>query len=353
VELEPRNFSLHARIPTLDGWRGIAIIVVLISHYQEGYLHHFFFNNRIFDLGQHGVTIFLVLSGFLITTGLLTNAHSDLRLFYIRRFFRIVPVSAAYLLSLYLLTHLTSMKAIGGDLWGCLFFYRNYLGETQANTCTLHFWSLSLEEQFYLVWPLLIVLLGNLRRRIIAAGICALTIAVFRWAAWDFYSHNLRFLRTEVRADALIVGCLLALVFQYGIIQSLFHKYAAVMFSFGFLILVTDINHFHSLTPLHESLAVAALIGSTVMKPGMIAGRLLEMEHLKMIGVMSYSIYIWQGIFFRDNWGVLGPILLSIVAFSSWALIERAGIAFGSKITRKWRSPSFELHRAVPVTEIA
>src|SRR5580698_3001084 len=89
------------RIPTLDGWRGLAVLLVLILHFQIFYNNHYFFNNRVFGFGEHGVAIFFVLSGFLITNNLCKRPKVDLLRFYIRRFFRLMPAAWAYLLALY------------------------------------------------------------------------------------------------------------------------------------------------------------------------------------------------------------------------------------------------------------
>lgn len=327
-----------ARIPTLDGWRGVAIIMVLIAHFQMAYLHHFFFGMKWLDLGQHGVTVFFVLSGYLITTGLLSQEKINLRLFYTRRFFRIMPAAFTYLLFLILLTQFTPMKTIGSDLWGCLLSYRNYLGETPLNTCTLHFWSLSVEEQFYFVWPAVLALLGRRYGAIFAAS-GALLIAAFRMFRWDYYLQDLRNQHTEVRADALLVGCLLALALQHQEVRNIFRSAGKWLFAGGFLIAIVDIYRFESLPPLHESIAIAIMIGATVLNPWMLAGRALEMEHLKTVGLMSYSIYLWQGLFLRDGWGTDGFVLLAVSAVISWAVIERMGIKAGKRIISRWNLP--------------
>lgn len=337
----PSHASSQGRIPTLDGWRGIAILMVLVAHFQGGYLHHYLFGLTFFEMGQHGVSIFFVLSGYLITSGLIAqdrakdraNLHIDLRSFYIRRFFRIMPAALAYLLFLVLLTALTPMKAIGSDLWRCLLISRNYLPETPANTCTMHFWSLSLEEQFYFVWPLVLVVCGRRGGAAIAAAAAA-GIAIFRILHWNYYMADFRFLHTEVRADSLLVGCLLALALAHDPIRAFFVRHARWLFLGAALVTIECIYHYQQLEPLRESLAIAVMIGTTALNPKMLVGRLLEIEHLKTTGLMSYSIYLWQGVFFRDTWGIWGFIFLPIAAFTSWLIIEKHGIAFGRKLLR-------------------
>jgi peptidoglycan/LPS O-acetylase OafA/YrhL len=324
------------RIPTLDGWRCVAILLVLITHFQRSFLHQYFL-----DVGQHGVTIFFVLSGYLITTTLLVRDTIDLPQFYIRRFFRIMPAAWTYLLVLCLIAAFTSMKTVGNSLTGCLLFFRNYIQETPANTCTEHFWSLSLEEQFYLVWPPVLALLG--RKWGAAAGALGVfAIAILRLVRWNYYSQDLRFLHTEVRADALLVGCLLALLLHRESAREWFCKHAAVLFTCSALLFAVDLWYFDALIPLHESLVIAIMIGSTALNPKLLASRFLEQEHMKITGMMSYSIYLWQGLFFRPNWGIFGIVMLPASFFLSWLCVERPCIALSRKLLR-WMEHEPEL----------
>lgn len=334
------NYLTSNRIPTLDGWRGIAILMVLLAHLQRAYLHSYLLNERWLDMGQHGVTVFFVLSGYLITTGLLANDKISLKQFYVRRFFRIMPAVLTYLAFLVILTCFTEMKAIGNDLWRCLLSCRNYLPETTLNTCTEHFWSLSVEEQFYLLWPVTLVAFGR-RYSAGVAALAAVSIAAFRVLNWSYYAVDYRFLHTEVRADALLVGCLL----KHSWVQEFFKSYGKWVFLCCMAPLAWDIYHFDTLPPLHESALIALMIGSTVLNPTMIPSRLLEVEHLRITGLMSYSIYLWQGLFFRPNWGLYGPLLLIASVFASYLLIEKHGIAAGRRIMQRWRLPVVELPR--------
>lgn len=322
------------RIPTLDGWRGIAILFVLLTHYQDGILRHNLFGQRWLDLGQHGVTIFFVLSGFLITSNLLLEKSIDLCRFYIHRFFRLMPAAGTYLLILVLITAFTSWKVIGHDLWAALFFYRNYLGETPTSSSTLHFWSLSLEEQFYLVWPPVLALIRR-RNAMIAAIAGVIGMAAYRWMYWAYYSVGFRFIHTEVRAGALLVGCLLSLVLQDEQVKAMFVKHPRAIFYISLTVLAVDIHHFHALIPLTEALSIALMIGVTIHNPDMWPSRVLEFDHLKLTGKMSYSFYIWQDFFLRYNFAFYGLFLLPVVASGSYAFIELPGIALGRKLLQR------------------
>ena len=194
------------RNPILDGWRGIAIALVLVDHIQDSLLHHYV--RSWSSTGYHGVTIFFVLSGFLITSKLLEGPIS-FRRFYLRRFFRLMPAAWLFLASLLLLSWLTRNRFTSlAEVAACIFFCRNFFGQMGVAG---HFWSLSVEEQFYLVWPVTLLLAGSVRARWIV-GLGAVCCAVFRFLSWGKYSQSFPTGPTFLHADGLLVGCLLALL---------------------------------------------------------------------------------------------------------------------------------------------
>jgi peptidoglycan/LPS O-acetylase OafA/YrhL len=328
-----------ARIPTLDGWRGIAILLVIATHFQSGIIGHPIVGLPWMNLGQHGVGIFFVLSGYLITTQLLQDEKINLKRFYLRRFFRLMSCAWTYLLFVEILALILGTHLIGKDAWSCLFFFRNYYPalETGSNTLTGHFWSLSLEEQFYLVWPSLLVIV---RRRwalpLASAGVTSCTI--FRLFHWQQYETALLYLRTEVRADALLVGCILALLLERRAIKEWIECYGKFAFWLCIPPLAWDVYHYQLLIPLSESILFAIMIACTSQNPNSAPSRVLEWQHLKFTGLMSYSIYMWQDIFLRNNWGFYGPILLVVAAFASWLLVERPCIRLGRLVEKRLAS---------------
>ncbi len=326
---------IPGRIPTLDGWRGIAILMVVATHFQQGYLHHVAWQLHWLSPGEHGVNIFFVLSGYLITDNLLRAEKIDLGNFYLRRFFRLMPAAWAYLLFLCFMTLFTPFKLIGNDIWSCLFFFRNYAGQSDANTCTTHFWSLSLEEQFYLLWAPLLCFAGR-KWAAIFASIAAIAIAGFRFYHWSAYLRPDASWHSEVRGDALFVGCLLAFALQSPHVRRIFQRYRNLILPLALAVLAFDIVHFQVLVPLHESLATAVAIACTALNPDSWSGKVLEWPHLKYIGLMSYSIYLWQNLFLRSNWGAFGIPLLVLAAFISWLCIERPLIVQGRKVSERW-----------------
>lgn len=321
------------RIPTLDGWRGIAILLVLVTHFQT-----YFLRQRLTDTpGLLGVQIFFVLSGYLITAQLVSEKKIDLRAFYIRRAFRIFPAAFSYLSVLVLLNATTQYKFCGTDILACLLFFRNYIPESDGNAFTGHFWSLSVEEQFYLIWPTILVCLGK-RRTAVAASLLVLGIAIFRFWHWSYYSAysaSLRFQHTEVRADGLLVGCLLAIALSHVPVRVWATKWAPWAFWLALPVFLFDAFHFPMLAPLHESLSMAVLIGATSLRPDMLLGRVLEFEHLKTTGMLSYSIYIWQALFLRPFWGAFFPALLGGSFLLSYLFVERPMRRLGRKLAAR------------------
>jgi hypothetical protein len=203
------------RIPTLDGWRGIAILLVLIDHARFA-LH--LERAGTTSTGQHGVAMFFVLSGFLITGGLMrekeTTGSIDLRAFYSRRFFRLMPCALGYLWFCLIISLMSPARTLGiVTTLSAVFLCRNYaatfLPEFPLNG---HFWSLSIEEQFYLVWPLLLILTG-LRRAPWIAIAGTLAFASYRFAHWSSLARLPlgKTFGTEFHADALLIGCTMAL----------------------------------------------------------------------------------------------------------------------------------------------
>ncbi|HWA95221.1 MAG TPA: acyltransferase [Terracidiphilus sp.] len=329
------------RIPTLDGWRGIAILMVILTHFQAGMLHHPIAGQPWMFLGTHGVTIFFVLSGYLITSRLLLEDRINLRSFYVRRFFRLMPAAWAYLACLVFLGYLTHLNTIGSDLWACLFFFRNYLhpAEIPSSSATLHFWSLSIEEQFYLLWPPLLLLLGR-KYAVMFATLAAIACAAFKYIHWSAYNHDFYYLRTEVRADSMLVGCLLAFALAHPFVQQWFVRFGAPLFYLCLPIFAWQIVHFQYLVPFSENIVIALLLACTSLAPQSLAGRILQWQHLAFTGQISYSLYLWQNLFLRSAWGSFGYFLLPLFGIGSWLILEKPLMRFGKSLSAHWDSRS-------------
>ncbi len=224
-----RSLTPKSYLPTLDGWRAIAILGVMIAHAAnsvfcpEGSLPNAWWY-AVIRRGGLGVDIFFGISGFLICSRLLQehrqNGQIGLRSFYIRRIFRILPASFAYLAVVGLLTLAGFSLTTPIMWWSCVGFFRNYLPLPGPDGhYTGHFWSLAVEEHFYLLWPSLLFLCGPRRARPWALG---LALAVAAWRVWEFRHQWLGhwipgaafYVRTDIRLDGLLWGCWAALVLE-------------------------------------------------------------------------------------------------------------------------------------------
>jgi peptidoglycan/LPS O-acetylase OafA/YrhL len=340
------------RIPTLDGWRGVAVLLVLVFHFQEFYGNQYFFGNPAFGFGEHGVMIFLVLSGYLITTTLMRREPPDLRAFYIKRFFRLMPGAWVYLLTVYVCGLFQHGAWDGGkDVLASLCFYRNAFHGTGIDRHTEQFWSLSLEEQFYFAWPILLTLVP---RKALAGllSVAAALVAFYRVTHGALFFPASGFtgsINRSWQVDEIIVGCLAAFVMARPNVQRFLARRGRAVFWIALPVVLADVYRYQQMPPLHETLLFAAMMGATITNPGMFASRVLELSHLKMTGLLCYGIYLWQGFCLTPELGPFGVVLLPVAVLASWLLIEKPAQKLGARLIAKRSSRKTEPDR-VPVT---
>jgi peptidoglycan/LPS O-acetylase OafA/YrhL len=204
--------------PALDGLRGVAILMVVLLH-NFGFMSYFFF-------GWLGVDLFFVLSGFLITDILLRTFHTKnfLRNFYIRRALRIFPI---YYLSLFLCLFIIplvsrtdfDLQYYQHNIFWLLIFFQNWLyifNPPHGSSMLFHFWSLAVEEQFYIIWPGIILLVKNFKALLWIIVSTLIVVMIGRYLLWIFHIQNLGYdsLYTFTRIDGICIGCLLALMLR-------------------------------------------------------------------------------------------------------------------------------------------
>ncbi len=340
-------------LPTLDGWRAIAISMVVASHACTFDSAHNgaggMLNLLTFRLGTFGVMLFFAISGFLICTRLLiqeeTAGSASLRSFYIRRAFRILPAAYVYLAAIVLL-------AIGGviavkltDIWSAAFFLSNYI--VSESWFTGHFWSLALEEHFYLLWPPLLVAFGRRRGLWIAMVLIVVTV-LLRYLAVSMGPPGADLPGyTQLRLDAFMCPCILAILLRNERLAARFTKIMNPPAWCGLLLLVAVGIAFGALTPawrepqrLVQSAVLPVLVATTVMRPQDGLGRLLRQPLLEWIGRISYSIYLWQQLVFgfasMAHAGIIAlPFLIAailLLAAISRRWIELPMIALGNRL---------------------
>jgi len=352
-EQTDRSTSALGHRPALDGIRGLAILGVLMLHSAIwGAMP------SVLPGGSLGVTVFFVLSGYLITT-LLLGEHDrtgriDLRSFYLRRSARLLP-GLLVLLPVYVLVFARQQSAwrlvllVGPVLLYLSSFVQAIWGAMGPLAWT---WSLSVEEHFYACWPPALRWLLNgrkdrrsgvrgwLRRRplLLATAVAVLIVAVatglrfylagsFRWDEFAYYS-------TPTRIDALAVGCLAALfgyryraalpsVAGWAALAVIGWCYANSAFAIG-----GDPLNLYGL-PLVE-IAAAVLILSVVNRPQGLLARALSFRPLVHLGVVSYGLYLWN-LLPGQTWtmvvgrhaGVGGTVALFAVIFVAVELSHR------------------------------
>lgn len=204
--------QMDGRVRALDGLRGVAVLLVFAAHVRFPGLHF---------AGGTGVTMFFALSGYLITTLLLAEFRSagkiSLRAFYVRRALRLLPA-----ITVFSSTCLACGWATLSDVAWVLAYVGNWARAAGHGLGALHHtWSLSVEEQFYFIWPALVVLAGRTARPIAWLGAIALTGAVCsslaRALLWDGSNSIPRLhFGSDTNANGLLVGCTIALAIAAG-----------------------------------------------------------------------------------------------------------------------------------------
>jgi peptidoglycan/LPS O-acetylase OafA/YrhL len=279
-------------IPALDGLRGVAIVLVIACHYFRFPL----------DGGPVGVGLFFVLSGFLITTLLLEERADSggvrIGRFYARRARRLLPA-----LAVLLVVYLVVRGAKGEDGVAVAAAAGLYVGnvvqafgvdDVLSGTCLAHLWSLAQEEQFYLVWPFLLLLGLRARRVLLWLSLALAALIVYRAALTLGGASAARlYYAPDTRADALLAGAVLA-VWRHRGGLSVAEPVALAGFTVVFFgLFVNPWAHAWSIwqAPLivaGSAALVAASCGSTQM------AALLSSRPLVGIGKVSYSLYLWH-----------------------------------------------------------
>jgi peptidoglycan/LPS O-acetylase OafA/YrhL len=292
--------------PALDGLRGLAILLVVA--------HHNFRFTSYFSFGWLGVDLFFVLSGFLITDILLRALDKPhfLRNFYVRRVLRIFPLFyLALIICLLILPNIKSLQLnadyyVNNQVW--LWTYlQNWLfifKEPYGDSILLHTWSLAVEEQFYLVWPLVILLVRRQKVLLgIALGALVLVIAV-RYGLWAMHIEGMPYwsFYTFTRVDGLCVGSALALLMRVNLeflkkwLYLVVSAIALVNFGFYFINKQSDFTMpYLAITGYTTfTLVFGIIVYEAVRAESGIIQLLLNNRFLKFFGRISYGLYVYH-----------------------------------------------------------
>ena len=357
-----RRWPLLGHSPALDGLRGLAVVLVMIFHFT---------GHTLLPGGWAGVDVFFVLSGFLITALLLDEqrVHGRVALgrFYLRRAARLLPALLLMLVvwtGLLLAFHDSSWLgaspagdgsgdpvAVGpalGDIGVSLAYAANWMYALGPGHAPLaHLWSLSVEEQFYLLWPGLLLLV--VRRRVWPALALAAVSALLPWLYWQGAdSSNRLYFGTDTRAVGLLAGAVAALVWHRRRTREHLAPWAAPRAWAGLAVVAVVAATLGNapikflLAPTLLGLAVAQVVPHLIDHPRGRLGRLLTPRWLIWAGQRSYALYLWH--YLWATWthplpayvgvpvGVLGAVACTQV---SWLLVEAPALRWARRFRVK------------------
>jgi peptidoglycan/LPS O-acetylase OafA/YrhL len=354
------------RLPCLDGLRAISILFVLFNHVLSTIDHTaprwMLF---LFARGDLGVFVFFILSGFLITYLLLgeyeTTGAINLRNFYLRRVLRIFPAFYTYLFVLAVLSIFGFLPIALSHFLDAGFFLWNYKHiwdptSGPGNFLMGHFWSLSLEEQFYLLWPLTLFLLKTRRAAWVALALIIITpcIRLFSYFQFPEWRGQLTMM-LHTGSDALMFGCLLALIMKHHKMNKIWDYFSAPFWPILAALFVWLISPlFAAILPGHWEggysntlgrtsigLSIAFIIAWLLKYPECLAGRFLNSKPMVHIGILSYSLYVWQQLFLtplNKTWTGEFPLNLGcayVAALLCYNFIEKPFLKLKGVLSQK------------------
>jgi peptidoglycan/LPS O-acetylase OafA/YrhL len=346
-------------ISGLNGIRAIAVLMVIVYHRFPA--DHFL---KIMPIGHFGVDIFFVLSGYLISRILLNgvskiegnsaSAFTLIKSFVIRRSLRIFPIYYLLLLVLYINDGIVGNSFRDNFLW--YFFYgSNFLVYFEGKWfgCLAHLWSLAVEEQFYLVWPFLVLVL--FRKRLLTLVIATIVIGTFSPLFFDGITYVL----TISCVNAFGIGALLAYVeLKRPEWQPTFVTTVNVLAVVSLLLIF--IHYFVMPLPVFSDrllvsiIAVALIAYCRFHQESFLVTRILENKMLSFIGLISYGVYLYHNVFPRYWTAVLSRLHIEtpatqghfsyiefviqtgfviLVSYLSWIIIEKPIAKWKDKIS--------------------
>ncbi|WP_423149693.1 acyltransferase family protein [Rubrolithibacter danxiaensis] len=347
-------------IPSLNGFRAIAILIVVVAHLNRmdnipDSLRSFI--TFYFHDGKMGVRIFFVLSGFLITTLLIKEQFLkqkiSLRNFYVRRSLRIIPALFIFLLFTYFFSIYYKIPITGTAFLSAFLYLTNFQFFAVPSILT-HTWSLAVEEQYYLIWP---VLFKKFNRILIPLTLTIICFTPFISVLAYIYPAYKNYLLAPFwgNANAIFIGSIFAIlgaknILTYNLIQANIKWIIPVC-----IIVFWIIEHFmyngmygKLLLPVGPTLGSAAMallifIGAHNVGNGF---KFLNNAIIDYIAKISYSIYLWQQIFTQGHYNLptnLFPYnLIFIMLFSmlSYYLVERFFLKVKSRYSIKQKTVS-------------
>jgi peptidoglycan/LPS O-acetylase OafA/YrhL len=331
--------------------RAVSILMVVIAHSANPAVHPLMY--EIFGhMGNYGVRIFFLISGFLITGLLLKESESSgsisLKNFYMRRIIRIFPAFYVYVGTICILSYYGISFLLDGDLLHTLTYTMNY--REMRGWALNHTWSLSVEEQFYLLWPAVMVFAG-IRRAVRSTMFVIILVPLIRLFMYVVLHSSASALgrHFEATCDSLATGCLLAGMYNRLGTSSFYRKLQSTpgyLLVPLFLIAASGLSYkigqpiYYVIGQTVGNIGGALLLDYVVRNPRSYSGLLLNTKPFMLIGLWSYSIYLWQellldedptGLYLQFPWNYLALLAVSV---ASYYLVEKQFLRL-----RKWFEP--------------
>ena len=314
------------RIAVWDGWRGIAIVMVLCGH---------FFDIQWLWEDRMGVDIFFVLSGMLMSI-ILFDKRQSLKDFYIRRLSRIFPTLLVYVLTIFSFAAIMSLPFDGIEVVSSLVFLRTYFPvepDIWASPVSIgHLWSLNVEEHAYLFLSFLTLLMVNRRHiayLLMALVIISISLSFYKYLTLPADAFTLYLIRTESSVVFIFVSAAYGVLYRQArwtvhplvpvasfLVALLCYAQSAptwLIFTICPVLLAITVNHLERVPEIFS--------------------RLLSVTPLRYIGLWSYSVYLWQQFFFEYSWKIPGgPLVAMLLAIA----VGAASFYFLENPVRHW-----------------
>jgi peptidoglycan/LPS O-acetylase OafA/YrhL len=338
------------RRPRLNGLRGVAILMIVGFHATR---------ERYLPGGFVGVDLFFVLSGFLITALLLEEWDSagriSLRRFYVRRALRLFPALGLFLLAclaIYARVDGSLQTLMGRFLLATTFYVANIVQAGGTELYWAHTWSLSAEEQFYVVWPaLLILLLRSRAPRGVVVGVtgglfaAASALRVVLWHGPFAGDVGAALYSPFTHADGLLLGCLLGQLFIWDLLPRAewWRRGVAVAAAVSAVLLAVVLATVHPAADwLYDGgYSLIVLAGGAILLTALderVAApvRALGWRPLTYTGQISYALYLWNPLFLFNYPGsafnpVVGVVLAYAVSAASFRFVETPALRLKSR----------------------
>jgi peptidoglycan/LPS O-acetylase OafA/YrhL len=336
----------HGRIASLDGMRAVSVFLVLLGHLRGTVGFPSALVPR--GLAEFGVRAFFVISGFLITRLLLAEwkrtGTISIRDFYVRRVYRIFPAFYAFLAVVLGLAVLGIIRLQPFDALTAATYTVNY--HHDRSWWVGHLWSLAVEEQFYLLWPVLLAV-ASPRRGVWIAGAAVLAGPFVRIGVWALVPSA----RAQIGesfptvCDALATGCLLTCLQErldtipayHRLVRSRWFLLVPVLAASATVALRDQVALSLGLVPTLCNVTIALSIDRWTRFVAGPVGRFLNWRPVAFVGTLSYSLYLWQQLFLNRHSTALvsrfplNLLLAAAAACASYYLIERRFLAMRSR----------------------